>query len=272
MDTDLAVVNVFGVLLVVAIVVFPEEAIVRPVIGLPFMLLFPGYMLSCALFPKKKDLDGVERMGLSLGVSVAVVSLAALILNYTPFGVNVYPLLVFMFVFTFLMSLTTAWRRKNINVNNRFTLSFPGTRFGELSKVDKVLLVAVIAVVLMSGGWISNFVSTQRQRFTDFYILGPGGTAEGYPTNLTLGAIGTVILGVINHEYEDATYNIVIRLDDEIIGAINNIELSHEETWEQNYTFTPAKTGYNMKLEFQLFKEGLGAVYKSTHIWISVTP
>jgi uncharacterized membrane protein len=272
MDTDLVLANVLGVLLVIAIAVFPEESLVRPVIGLIFMLFFPGYTLTSALFPKKKDLDGIERVTLSVGLSIAVVCLVALILNYTPFGITLYPILVSMFFFTFLMSLTTANRRKSISANDRFAPSFSIPQLRKLSKVDKILLVAVIAVVVISGGLIATFVNTQKQQFTDFYVLGPGGKAEGYPTNLTLGDSGTVILGVVNHEYQDVTYNIVVKLSNETIGTINNVRLSHEKRWEQTYTFTPAKAGDNMKLEFFLFREGITEPYHSLHLWISVKP
>jgi len=38
------------------------------------------------------------------------------------------------------------------------------------------------------------------ETFTEFYILGPGGNASCYPTNLTVNETGGVILGLMNHE------------------------------------------------------------------------
>ncbi|MCK4222104.1 MAG: DUF1616 domain-containing protein, partial [Dehalococcoidia bacterium] len=55
----------------------------RIVLGLPFLLFSPGYALIAALFPKKGSLDGIERIALSFGLSIAVVPLIGLILNYT---------------------------------------------------------------------------------------------------------------------------------------------------------------------------------------------
>lgn len=65
-----------------------------------------------------------------------------------------------------------------------------------------------------------------------------------------IGENGTVIVGIVNHEYEDVTYKVVILLDNETIGVIDDITLKHEEAWYHNYTFTPTKTGEQMKLEF----------------------
>jgi len=66
-----------------------------------------------------------------------------------------------------------------------------------------------------------------------------------------------VIIGVVNHEYETVTYRVVVRLDNEAMATIGGITLSHEGKWEQNYTFTPQKTGERMKLEFLLYREGV---------------
>ena len=72
--------------------------------------------------------------------------------------------------------------------------------------------------------------------FTEFYILGPNGTASGYPTNLTVGEDGKVIIGIVNHEYTNVTYQLEVWLSGELIGG-NSIELKHNETWESPFTF-----------------------------------
>jgi uncharacterized membrane protein len=76
---------------------------IRSVLGLPMVLFLPGYALIAALFPGKDDLDGIERLALSLGLSIAVVPLIGLGLNYTPWGIRLIPILVSLSVFTFLM-------------------------------------------------------------------------------------------------------------------------------------------------------------------------
>lgn len=128
--------------------------------------------------------------------------------------------------------------------------------------------------VVASGALLFGFVASSMvgERFTEFYVLGPSRKVEGYPTNLTLGEEGKVILGVVNREYEEVSYSVVIWLDNETIGTIENLMLKHEEKWEQNYTFTPEKTGDKMKLEFLLLREGLDEPYRSLHLWVTVKP
>jgi len=59
-------------------------------------------------------------------------------------------------------------------------------------------------------------------------------------------------------------------LNNETIAAIEDVTLSHEGKWEQNYTFTPQKTGERMKLEFLLYREGVEEPYRTLHLWVTV--
>jgi len=174
------------------------------------------------------------------------------------------------------MSVAAMYRRKKLNVEERFAPSFSVNvpRWGEMNRVDKSLSMGLLIGVVVSGALLSSFVATPRvgERFTEFYVLGPGGKIEGYPTNLTLGENGTVILGVVNHEYEEMNYSIAIRLDNETIRTLEDIKLIHKEKWEENYTFTPEKAGDKMKLEFLLFREGVDDPYRSLQLWTSVKP
>jgi uncharacterized membrane protein len=67
-----------------------EISPVRIILGLPLVLFLPGYALIAALFPRKDDLDGIERIALSFGLSIAISPLLGLGLNYTPFGLRFY--------------------------------------------------------------------------------------------------------------------------------------------------------------------------------------
>ena len=55
--------------------------IIQAIIGLPLVLFITGYALSYAFFPKKKDIDLIERIALSFGLSIAVIPLSVFFLN-----------------------------------------------------------------------------------------------------------------------------------------------------------------------------------------------
>ncbi len=141
-------------------------------------------------------------------------------------------------------------------------------------KFEKILTLILFICLIVSISATIYIIVTPHvgERFTEFYILGPSGKAGNYPVNLTIGEAGMVIIGIVNHEYDNVTYKVVIFLDNITIGVLENIKLRHEEIWQQNYTFIPNKVGNRLKLEFHLYKEGIDEPYIKLHLWITVHP
>lgn len=89
-----------------AITVFtvPEEAYplvyIRYVLGSIFVLGLPGFTLIKALFPSKKEMDTIERIALSIGLSLAIVPIIGLLLNYTPWGIRLTPITLSLLALT----------------------------------------------------------------------------------------------------------------------------------------------------------------------------
>jgi hypothetical protein len=78
--------------------VFPVN-VIRWVLGSMFVLYLPGYTLIQFLFSEKRELDSVDRFALSVGLSLAVVPLIGLILNYLPWGIRLAPITISLSVF-----------------------------------------------------------------------------------------------------------------------------------------------------------------------------
>ncbi|MCW4010281.1 MAG: DUF1616 domain-containing protein [Candidatus Bathyarchaeota archaeon] len=66
----------------------------RYILGGVFILFLPGFMLISALYPRGGELDGLEKLALSIGLSLAIVPLVGLMLNYTPWGITLTPIMV----------------------------------------------------------------------------------------------------------------------------------------------------------------------------------
>lgn len=245
----------------------------RVVLGLPFILFFPGYTLIAALFSKKGDLDGIERVALSFGLSIAVVPLIGLGLNYTPWGIRLAPILVSLVIFIIAMSGIALYRRRLLPADDVFVPAFefelPAIR--ELSRLDRVLSVLLVLSILAAAGSIIYVVAVPKtgEKFTEFYILGPGGKAEGYPTELTVGEQVYVIVGVVNREYGTMNYTVQVKMGDEVKSATQPIVLDNEQKWESPVYFVADAPQDNVKVEFLLFREGDAAPYRSLHIWIN---
>jgi uncharacterized membrane protein len=99
-----------------------EISPIRIILGLPLVLFLPGYALIAALFPRKEDLDAIERIALSFGLSIAVVPLLGLALNYTPFGIRLLPILIVLSVFTISLAISAYVRRSMIPEEDRFSV------------------------------------------------------------------------------------------------------------------------------------------------------
>lgn len=80
---------------------------IRYVLGTIFVLWLPGYTFIKTLFPVKppikkseKGLDTIERIALSLGMSLALVPIIGLLLNYTPWGIRLTAIVLSLLTLT----------------------------------------------------------------------------------------------------------------------------------------------------------------------------
>jgi uncharacterized membrane protein len=269
---DLLAICLATMVLLGLIALLPDSP-ARVALGLPFVLFFPGYTLVSALYPRRDDLDGIDRLALSLGLSLAVVPLVGLILNYTPWGIRLAPIVVSLTLFVAGCSVAAARHRRRLPQGERFAADARVV----LDAVRRVPWpavgagAAVIALVLFLGfrfGVLGG--SRVGEAFTEFYVLGPAGKAEGYPQRLIVGQAGNVILGVVNHEGRAARYSIQISADPEVLGTLGPITLGHDEKWEDRVTFAPRRPSERVKVEFLLFMQGASEPYRRLHLWLEV--
>jgi uncharacterized membrane protein len=85
--------------------------IIRYVVGSIMVLFLPGYSLVEALYPGEGDLSPLERLALSIGLSLALVPLTGLILNYTPWGIRLNSTVTALTTLTTLLLLASAYRK-----------------------------------------------------------------------------------------------------------------------------------------------------------------
>jgi hypothetical protein len=83
----------------------------RYLVGAVFVLYFPGYVLIEALYSKAAELERLERFGLGVGLSLALVPLVGLVLNYTPWGIRLEPVFVSLILLTLALGLYAVYRK-----------------------------------------------------------------------------------------------------------------------------------------------------------------
>jgi hypothetical protein len=91
----------------------------RNALGVIFVLWLPGYTFIKALFPVQvpiktstQNLDTIERIALSLGMSIALVPIVGLLLNYTPWGIRLTPIVLSLFALTLVFATAAAIREQ----------------------------------------------------------------------------------------------------------------------------------------------------------------
>src|SRR5438445_9531565 len=111
------------------------------------VLFAPGYVLVAALFPSNRELDWIERIALSFGLSIAVVPLLGLLLNFTPWGIRFAPVVVTITLFSIGVGYAAYWRRMRLPPDQRLSLSvdlaIPDWK--EYNSIDKCVSVALAA-------------------------------------------------------------------------------------------------------------------------------
>ncbi len=256
-----------------ALIAWLPDSMLRVTLGLPFVLFFPGYTLVAALYPRRDDLSGVERLALSLGLSLAVVPLIGLALNYTPWGIRRAPIAASLTLFIAACSLVAVRRRRRLSSSERVSAdvrpvirSIRGLPWPSIG-----ISVATITLILFLGvryGVLGG--SRVGEPFTEFYVLGPNGKAEAYPQRLFAGEEAHVVLGIVNREGKTASYAVQVRAAGEVLRTLRPGSLEDGQKWEDRVAFSVRQPGERVRVEFLLFTNGAGAPSRSLHLWLKV--
>jgi uncharacterized membrane protein len=303
---DLIAVLIWLDLMVLCIFVPPlNSSIIRVIVALPILILLPGYALIAALFPRRDDLDAIERVTLSFGLSIAVVPLVGLVLNYTPWGIQLEPVVISLVLLTVFLTVLGGVRRLHLPLSKRFTVPWKEITTntwhtlteGKRSLSERVLILVLLFSILVAVAAMIYVITIPKEgeHFTEFYLLGEKGKAADYPDQIIAGQNYPMFIGVMNHEYRTMNYKIEIwTLNREFDNIRNSTSilamdplfhqsfvLSDNETREIPYNLSIEKTGYN-QVEVLLFNETvpgpdvtgsdrINMSYRDLHLWIDVS-
>ena len=270
------------VILVLILLPLVSNSVFRLVFSGLIVIFNPGYALAAALFPKKSDLSGIERVTLAFGLSIAIVPLAALVLGYS-IGINLGSILGVLILCILICSFIGVVRRSNLAPDARFTVEWTDLRYvtqlfpKEQSPRDRMISILLVISILFSTAVVAYAVVTPApaDRFTEFYILNSTRAAGGYPKQFSLANGTPIVVGIVNHEGFPVTYDLVITqnassqprsLYSEQFAVNDNSRL------EKTINLKPVQAGNNTEFEFQLFKSGdHAAPYRETHLFTNVT-
>lgn len=132
-----------------------------------------------------------------------------------------------------------------------------------MSKLDKALSIFLIVAIVATLGSIIYLAVTPKkgEKFTEFYILNAEGKAQDYPTQAIASEAVDIVLGIVNHEYQPASYQVKIELDGVEASQVNMGTLAHEQKWQEKISFTPQSAVERQRVDFYLYKNGEDAPY-----------
>jgi hypothetical protein len=128
-------------------------AFLRLLLGLSFVLFFPGFLLQAAIFASRDDLDGIERVALSIGLSIALIPLLALVLDRLPWGIFLWPIVVGESVVMLLAGGVAYYRCRRLPPEARWYLTLPVSPVGVFLGLDRMT-----RWILGIAGVISSFI------------------------------------------------------------------------------------------------------------------
>jgi uncharacterized membrane protein len=261
----------------------PFLALPRAIAALLFVLFVPGYCLGTLLFSGEGDLGLLERLSLSIGLSIALVPLIALLLDWLPWGIHLWSIVLVEYGLTVVSIGLSLWRRSRLEVQPAFIPEMvwrPRTWWRSLSTADKrigALLAGAMLLASVSVVWIL-IPTSPKEQLTEFYILGQEKTAEDYPRVAAVGDTLTTSIGIIDREMEDRTYRIEVWFVDPwnsdrrtLVGQVTDIQLSNGESRESSVSWRVPWAGDDQQVQFLLFAEGNSAPYRQLRLWLNTS-
>lgn len=245
LDLVAATLLAFGsVALTLAPQAVPFAGTFRLLVGLPFLLLAPGYVVVTALYPRTTEsdwqpdservdavhdraLDGVERLILSVAGSLALVGAVTLAANFTPWGIRGEPVVVGLGAVTLLGAVVAFARRRDVEPAGCPDLvaavggtlgAFRGEyRSNSVGGAALNLVVVVCVVVALAGVGYAAHERPAAEQYSEFAVLTEDDDGElsatGHPSELARGEDTPLFVHVVNHEGERTNYTAVVRLE-----------------------------------------------------------
>lgn len=290
---------------------------IQVLLGVPFVLVLPGYALTCALFPGVNSdnpwsergpvsrfypryISGIERIVLSVGLSIFVVPLLGLFLNFTPWGVTAGPYLMALLTVVVGGALVAAVRRLLLPAEVRFVVPVPGylRAFKHADRRTKLINVVIGSLLVLSLGVAGGALAApgDGEQYTEFYLLTQNETSgelvsNDYPSRIAPGTSETVQVGIENQEARSMEYTMVVEAQriEAVEGerlVVSRSELDRYQTTlepgestliEQEISAGEEFAGERVRLTFMLYTTDVGSrpdierAYRTTHIWIDFT-
>jgi uncharacterized membrane protein len=256
----------------------------RLIFGLPLVVFVPGYALVTMLFPSSEGLDGLERIALGFGLSLALIPILALGIEFSPWKLTLEPIVGGLLTLSCLFTLSAIWRRSRLPKDVRFVAFIPRPAIPPPSTwagTTKIAAGILVAALLLFGGSSAALVAERlrAEPNTEFAIFNQDGQAGYYPREFSAGQSQQVQLEIENHEGKDIDYSLDVVAGSTTVGSLDSIHVASGETWHRPVTIvippelTNKAQGQPLALAFNLYRADATTdepPYRSLRLFINV--
>lgn len=271
----------------------------RVLLGLGLVLFVPGYALVSALYPdaaittergtgRHRSLNGLERVILAALLSICIVPLLALAVDFTRYDVARRPVLAGVVGWIAVFTVVATIRRLRLPADRRFAVGFGaylGTAGNFLRKqpislrktspftpqTDAELLlnglVAVGVVLLLASVGFAAVADPGDESFTELYLLTENEdgemVTEGFDTTFSGGESVPLTVAIGNHEGAASEYSGVVLIQEmsldgtsvESEAELDRFEatVSDGDTETIDLAVVPSMTGEDLRLRVLLY-------------------
>jgi len=300
-NTDLLLVIVLSLVSYISVLIMPDGHILRIVLGLPLLLVYPGYALVSTLWPTAvtdseaetkdrtgKSLGSFDRLIISIGLSLVCVAIIGFALRALT-DITMLATLSALTALSILFSIIAFALRSRLPETERFHVCFTlkPSSINEQSTADKVFSAILITCIIICATVVIYMVTTPSEGdlYTEFFLTDADGTLASLPLNLAVNETGNVTVYIRNREAEHVEYTILASIDnatqevdygvpiDTIIinpahNIGTNISLADSTTFDQNYSIELSVPGEYL-ITWELRIDGQATDYE-LHLWVNV--
>lgn len=314
-NVDLIVVGaVVGITAGVSVLT-PTAAVGLP-LALVLLFVFPGYVTMALAYAGRSQsrepllsadqpmVSVVERLALSLGLSLAVVPILGLATYLSPWSLNDTAVVSVIAVYVVVVSMLAVLRRASPAADSHatdqigeqgseagLTIPSPSRMTTTQLLVNGVLVVSILAATATLG--MALLAPPQESGTTDLHLLTDSGdrmVANDYPETIESDDEAQVTVGVTNDEQMATEYTVVaelqqVRIDGQSVVVIEaqsvgsyQFELDNEETWRQQLTIEPTLVGTDLRFAVYLYRDeppespSGETAYREVNLWLDVQP
>jgi uncharacterized membrane protein len=228
----------------------------RLILGLTIIAFIPGYVLLAVILPRATQISFLQRISISFALSIAVLPIMALFLDRLPWGITLWPMVIFLIGFTLIMTFVALIRRRRLPVDERVLVpSFDLRQWWQgRSVIHRIAFGCMLGVDLLgiaAFALIAHYSST-NPAMTEFYLLSPENIADLYPS-MSTGSV-TVRLGIVNREKTNETYTILVLVDGQQFLKTDPILVAQGQSWEDNLAVSIPTTGTSHLVDYELLR------------------